>query len=103
MIIEAKKIEKIISKIYSVALTQVLNGTQPNIKINVFKHLICGYKVPKREWLSLTKELENMGILTYHRNHYLEVKLNSEALVVAYRLSKPVLKITEPDRRTRQK
>jgi hypothetical protein len=97
--LDPKKIEKVTQKLYGIALTKVINGSLPQIEIGEFKHLICTYKIPLKEWLNFALQLESMGIVRYHRNHYLEVKLNSQALVVVYNLkTKPGPKIIVPDK-----
>lgn len=85
--VRERTMQKIVEKIYSVALTKVLIGRQPRITVPEFKHMLATHRVKKKLWYRLIRSMESQKMGRLHGQQYFEVHLSMETLSVVCRLN----------------
>lgn len=60
--------EKIIQKIYGMAIIRKMNGEKPKISIPEFKFILSGWRIKKKMWFKIAKELERDSMVELRRN-----------------------------------
>ena len=96
-------LNKVISKLYSIAQTKVFNGELPTIKVREFKYLLGTSKLGASNWFSFAKCLEEKGLVDLHGVKCLEIHLTNQSLAVIYKLKLLDRKKLSSGRRSRKK
>jgi len=60
---------KIIAKILGIAKAKIILNEQPKLTTGQFRFILGEYKIHRKDWFKILKELENEGILKYKKFH----------------------------------
>jgi len=86
LVVENKNevLDRIIKKLYGVAITKMIIGLQPNIGIKEFKFMMGRCKL-RHQWFDVVRELEQKNIIKYKNGrHFIQICLSQAALISVY-------------------
>lgn len=86
--IEDAVLEKVIRKLYGIAMMKIMLGQPPKVNVKEFK-LMLSKRGLRKDWFRIAKLLHKEKIITYRHSHSLEVHLTHQALFGLYSFGKP--------------
>jgi hypothetical protein len=86
--------EKILGKLYSIALTKIAIGDKAFIRVPDFKHILFTYKVSSHYWFDIAKVWEERNLIKLHGTRCLSVRLSYSSLAGLYKNNYHIMKKT---------